>query len=71
MGCQHAACHLNLELPVAECCNECYVQTLTKDVKPGAKIVVNLSGRGDKDVNTAMEYFDSDGNVRADLADLT
>lgn len=48
-----------------------HLEELTKDLKAGAKIVVNLSGRGDKDVNNAMNYFDEDGDVRADLADLT
>jgi tryptophan synthase beta chain len=26
-------------------------------LKPGSKILVNLSGRGDKDMETAAKYF--------------
>lgn len=40
-------------------------------MKPGAKIVVCCSGRGDKDVNTAMNYFDEYGNIRENLSSLT
>eukprot|EP00208_Stichococcus_sp_RCC1054_P008962 CAMPEP_0206150752 /NCGR_PEP_ID=MMETSP1473-20131121/38461_1 /ASSEMBLY_ACC=CAM_ASM_001109 /TAXON_ID=1461547 /ORGANISM="Stichococcus sp, Strain RCC1054" /LENGTH=432 /DNA_ID=CAMNT_0053548269 /DNA_START=134 /DNA_END=1432 /DNA_ORIENTATION=+ len=48
-----------------------YLGELTKSVKPGAKIVVCCSGRGDKDVNTAMNYFDEYGNIRENLSSLT
>jgi tryptophan synthase beta chain len=30
---------------------------LTEELGPGAIIVVNLSGRGDKDVETAAQWF--------------
>ena len=41
-------------------------------MKPGAKIVVCCSGRGDKDVNSAIRYFDKEtGEIRDDLDQLT
>jgi tryptophan synthase beta chain len=33
------------------------IQKLVPSLKPGAKILVNLSGRGDKDMETAAKYF--------------
>ena len=33
------------------------VEKLIPSLKPGAKILVNLSGRGDKDMETAAKYF--------------
>jgi tryptophan synthase beta chain len=33
------------------------IQQLVPSLKPGAKILVNLSGRGDKDMETAAKYF--------------
>jgi tryptophan synthase beta chain len=30
---------------------------LGKELKPGSKILINLSGRGDKDMETAARYF--------------
>jgi tryptophan synthase beta chain len=33
------------------------VEKLTPSLKPGAKILINLSGRGDKDMETAAKYF--------------
>ena len=35
------------------------VQVLCPQLENGTKIVVCLSGRGDKDVNTAAKYIDS------------
>jgi hypothetical protein len=35
----------------------CVLQKFARDVKDGCKIVVNCSGRGDKDVNTAARYL--------------
>ncbi len=49
----------------------CAAQELTKSVRAGAKIVVCCSGRGDKDVHTAMRCFDGDGNVKSNLESLT
>lgn len=34
-----------------------WVQILTKGLKSGSKVVVNCSGRGDKDVHTAARYL--------------
>eukprot|EP00884_Botryococcus_braunii_P019190 jgi/Botrbrau1/5955/Bobra.0366s0125.1 len=34
-----------------------YLEKFARDVKDGCKIVVNCSGRGDKDVNTAARYL--------------
>jgi tryptophan synthase beta chain len=34
------------------------IEKLIPSLKPGAKIVVNLSGRGDKDMETAAKYFE-------------
>ena len=36
-----------------------FVQKLCPTLPGGTKIVVNLSGRGDKDVNTAAKYLDA------------
>jgi tryptophan synthase beta chain len=33
------------------------VEKLMPSLKPGAKILINLSGRGDKDMETAAKYF--------------
>jgi tryptophan synthase beta chain len=33
------------------------VLKLGKELKPGSKVLVNLSGRGDKDMETAGKYF--------------
>lgn len=33
------------------------IEKLAPSLKPGAKILVNLSGRGDKDMETAAKYF--------------
>jgi tryptophan synthase beta chain len=33
------------------------IEKLMPSLKPGAKILVNLSGRGDKDMETAAKYF--------------
>ena len=33
------------------------IEKLVPSLKPGAKILVNLSGRGDKDMETAAKYF--------------
>jgi tryptophan synthase beta chain len=33
------------------------VLKVAKELKPGAKVLVNLSGRGDKDMETAGRYF--------------
>lgn len=33
------------------------VESLLPSLKPGAKILINLSGRGDKDMETAAKYF--------------
>ena len=32
-------------------------QRLARDLGPDATILINLSGRGDKDVETAVAYF--------------
>jgi len=34
------------------------VEKLMPSLKPGAKILINLSGRGDKDMETAAKYFE-------------
>jgi tryptophan synthase beta chain len=45
---------------------------LTKDVPAGTRIVVCCSGRGDKDVNAAMRYFDIEsGEIRKNINELT
>jgi tryptophan synthase beta chain len=36
---------------------------LGKELGPDAVILINLSGRGDKDVATAAEWFESRGQV--------
>ena len=47
-------------------------QELTKTVPAGARIVLCCSGRGDKDVNAAMRYFDmATGEIRENLDQLT
>jgi tryptophan synthase beta subunit len=52
------------------CC--VHVQELTKTVPAGARIVLCCSGRGDKDVNAAMRYFDMEsGQIRDNLDQLT
>jgi tryptophan synthase beta chain len=33
------------------------VEKLMPSLRPGAKILINLSGRGDKDMETAAKYF--------------
>ena len=33
------------------------IEKLVPSIKPGAKILINLSGRGDKDMETAAKYF--------------
>jgi tryptophan synthase beta chain len=33
------------------------VEKLMPSLKPGSKILINLSGRGDKDMETAAKYF--------------
>jgi tryptophan synthase beta chain len=33
------------------------VEKLMPSLKPGAKVLINLSGRGDKDMETAAKYF--------------
>ncbi len=33
------------------------IAKLLPSLKPGAKVLVNLSGRGDKDMETAAKYF--------------
>jgi tryptophan synthase beta chain len=33
------------------------VEKLMPSLNPGAKILINLSGRGDKDMETAAKYF--------------
>ena len=41
--------------------------------RPGQTILVNLSGRGDKDMGTAIEWFglgDAEGEVEADVAPM-
>lgn len=35
-----------------------YLKTLCQQVPDGTKIVLNFSGRGDKDVNSVMKYLD-------------
>ena len=48
------------------------LQELTKTVPAGARIVLCCSGRGDKDVNAAMRYFDMEsGQIRDNLDQLT
>ncbi len=48
------------------------LQELTKDVPEGTRIVVCCSGRGDKDVNAAMRYFDIEtGEIRDNINELT
>jgi hypothetical protein len=48
------------------------LQELTKTVPAGARIVLCCSGRGDKDVNAAMRYFDMEtGAIRDNLDQLT
>ena len=39
------------------------MQELCPTVAPGTKIVINLSGRGDKDVHTAAEHLDINGEI--------
>jgi tryptophan synthase beta subunit len=39
-----------------------HLKTLCSQVPDGTKIVVNFSGRGDKDVNSVMKYLDVDPN---------
>ena len=47
-------------------------QELTQTVPAGARIVLCCSGRGDKDVNAAMRYFDMEtGEIRDNLDQLT
>ncbi|KAL3136384.1 Bifunctional NAD(P)H-hydrate repair enzyme [Trebouxia sp. C0009 RCD-2024] len=41
-----------------------YLKELCPTVAPGTKIVINLSGRGDKDVHTAAEHLDINGEVQ-------
>ena len=36
-----------------------YLEKLCPTLADGTTVVLNCSGRGDKDVNTAMKYFDS------------
>lgn len=36
------------------------VQRLCPTLPDGTKVVINLSGRGDKDVNTAAKYLDTE-----------
>jgi tryptophan synthase beta chain len=38
-----------------------YLKTLCAEVPGGTRIVVNFSGRGDKDVTSVMEYLGMDG----------
>lgn len=39
------------------------LQELCPTVAPGTKIVINLSGRGDKDVHTAAQHLDISGEM--------
>ena len=34
-----------------------YLEKLCPQLEDGTNVVLNCSGRGDKDVNTAIEYF--------------
>jgi len=38
-----------------------YLEHLCPDLPAGTRIVVNCSGRGDKDVNNAAKYIDLEG----------
>ena len=44
---------------------------LGRELGPDAVILVNLSGRGDKDVDTAAKWFGMLGDESADAADGT
>ena len=37
-----------------------YLETLCPTLKPGTRVVINCSGRGDKDVNTAAKAMGMD-----------
>jgi tryptophan synthase beta chain len=37
-----------------------YLKTLAAQVPDGTRIVLNFSGRGDKDVNSVMKYLNYD-----------
>jgi tryptophan synthase beta chain len=39
-----------------------YAEKVAKDLGPGANIIVNLSGRGDKDVEVAADALDIDAH---------
>jgi len=42
-----------------------YVQRLAREMPPGSIVLVNLSGRGDKDVNTVETHVAADSHVHA------
>lgn len=44
-----------------------YLKELCPTVAPGTKIVINLSGRGDKDVHTAAQHLDINGEMPKDI----
>ena len=47
------------------------LQDLCPTLAPGSKVVINLSGRGDKDVHTAAQYLDISGNIDEEIKDLS
>ena len=45
-------------IPAIETCHAlAYLHKLVPTLPAGQRIVLNFSGRGDKDVNTAINYF--------------
>ena len=36
-----------------------FLETLCPQLEDGTNVVLNCSGRGDKDVNTAIQYFNN------------
>ena len=47
------------------------LQELCPTLAPGTKIVINLSGRGDKDVHTAAQHLDISGNIDEEIKDIS
>ena len=45
-----------------------YAEKVAKDLGPGANIIVNLSGRGDKDVEVAADALDIDAHEAKEVS---
>lgn len=58
IGDMFAPCRLEGIIPALETSHAiAYLSTLVPTLKNGTRVVINCSGRGDKDVNNAMKYL--------------